>query len=76
MRVGVMESNEGIGCPGPSNQHGCWELNSGPLKEHYPSLTTEPSLQSIREFKGCGIIFLYIVEICHSNWFTKKLNSQ
>lgn len=30
------------GCEPP---HGCWELNSGPLKEQRIPLTTEPSLQ-------------------------------
>jgi hypothetical protein len=30
------------GCEPPC---GCWDLNSGPLEEHWVLLTTEPSLQ-------------------------------
>jgi hypothetical protein len=31
-------------------QHGCWKLNSGPLKEQYIPLTSEISLQPLIDF--------------------------
>ena len=37
------------GCEPPC---GCWELNSGPLEEQPVLLTTEPSLQTKKQFKS------------------------
>ena len=44
------------------DSYGCWELNSGPLGEQTVLLTSEPSLQPLKELFNFTKFFMLVLE--------------